>query len=63
MIRYLATLLFACSAVALGSSGNLSKVNGSITVEAGQQAGDVATVNGSITLREDARARDAETPS
>ena len=61
MTRYLATLLLAFSAVALGSSGNISKVSGSINVEAGQQAGDVSTVNGSITIREDARVRDAET--
>lgn len=61
MTRYLATLLFAFSAVALGSSGNISKVNSSITIEAGQQAGDVSTVNGSITVREDARVRDVET--
>jgi hypothetical protein len=61
MTRYLAILMFAFSAVALGSTGNISKVNSSITVEAGQQAGDVSTVNGSITLREDARARDAGT--
>jgi len=53
MTRYLATLLFAFSAVAIGSSGNISKVNSSITVDRGQQAGDVSTVNGSITLAED----------
>ena len=61
MTRYLATLLLAFSAVALGSSGNISKVNGSITVDAGQQAGDVETVNGSIAIGEDARVRDVET--
>jgi DUF4097 and DUF4098 domain-containing protein YvlB len=61
MTRYLATLLFAFSAVALGSAGDISKVNSSITVEAGQQAGDVSTVNGSIVIREDARVRDVET--
>ena len=61
MTRYLATLLFAVSAVALGSSGNISKVNSSITVEVGQQAGDVSTVNGSITIEDDARVRDVET--
>ena len=61
MTRYLAVLLFAFSAVALGSTGNISKVNSSITVEAGQQAGDVSTVNGSITIQEDGRVRDVET--
>jgi len=61
MTRYLATLLFAFSAVAIGSSGNISKVNSSITVERGQQAGDVSTVNGSITVGDDARVRDVET--
>ena len=61
MTRYLATLLFAFSAVALGSSGNIRRVNGSITVDSGQLAGDVATVNGSIAIGEDARVRDVET--
>jgi DUF4097 and DUF4098 domain-containing protein YvlB len=61
MTRYLATLLFAFSAVALGSAVNISKVNGSIDVEAGQEAGDVQTVNGSITIGSDARAREVET--
>ena len=61
MIRYVATLLYAFSAVALGSSGNLSKINSSIEVDAGQQAGDVSTVNGSITIGSEARVRDVET--
>jgi DUF4097 and DUF4098 domain-containing protein YvlB len=61
MTRYLTTLLFAFSAVALGSTGNISKVNSSITLEAGQQAGNVSTVNGSITIHADARAQDVET--
>jgi len=61
MIRYVATLVYAFSAVALGSSGNISKVNSSIEVDPGQQAGDVSTVNGSITIGSDARVRDVET--
>ena len=50
MFRYVGTLVFAFSAVALGAAGDISKVNGSIDVAAGQQAGDVSTVNGSITV-------------
>jgi hypothetical protein len=61
MHRYLLTLLLAFSAVALGATGNISKVNGSIDVETGQQAGDVETVNGSIRVGDDAQVRDAET--
>ena len=61
MTRYLATLLFAFSAVALGSAADISKVNSSIDVEAGREAGDVETVNGSITIGSDARVRDVET--
>ena len=61
MIRYVATLLFAFSAVALGASGNISKVNSSIHVGDGQQAGDVSTVNGSITIGRNAAAREVET--
>jgi hypothetical protein len=61
MFRYVATLLFAYSAVALGATGNISKVNGSIDVDAGQQAGDVSTVNGSIRIGSAAQVRDVET--
>jgi DUF4097 and DUF4098 domain-containing protein YvlB len=61
MIRYAAVLLYAVSAVALGASENISKVNGSIEVEAGQQAGDVSSVNGSISVGREARVREVET--
>jgi len=61
MTRYLATLLFAFSAVALGAAADISKVNGSIDVAAGREAGDVETVNGSITIGSGARAQDVET--
>jgi hypothetical protein len=39
MIRYVATLLFAFSAVALGDG--ISRINGSIHVQEGQRTGDV----------------------
>lgn len=61
MQRQLAVLLYAFSAVALGATGNISKVNGGITLAPGQQAGDVSTVNGSISIGGDARVRDVET--
>ncbi len=61
MIRYLATLLLAFSAVALGAAADISKVNSSIDIEAGREAGDVETVNGSITIGSAARVRDVET--
>jgi hypothetical protein len=61
MFRYIATLAFAFSAVALGASADISKVNGSIVVEAGQQAGDVSTVNGSITVGRGSQVQDVET--
>jgi DUF4097 and DUF4098 domain-containing protein YvlB len=61
MFRYVATLLLAYSAVALGASIDISKVNGSIEVEAGQQVGNVSTVNGSIRVGSDARVRGVET--
>jgi DUF4097 and DUF4098 domain-containing protein YvlB len=61
MIRYVATLMFAFSAVALGASGNISKVNSSIRIDDGGQAGDVSTVNGSITIGRDASVREAGT--
>jgi DUF4097 and DUF4098 domain-containing protein YvlB len=59
MIRYVATLLFAFSAVALGDG--ISKVNGSIRVDDGQRTGDVSTVNGSITVGRDAQVGDVDT--
>jgi DUF4097 and DUF4098 domain-containing protein YvlB len=61
MFRYVATLLFAYSAVALGASGSISRVNGSISVGPGESAGDVSTVNGSIDIGSGAQVRDVET--
>ncbi|MGH8241029.1 MAG: hypothetical protein ACREXP_28975, partial [Steroidobacteraceae bacterium] len=55
--------LLAClplAALAAGE-GSVSKVNGSVRVEAGQSAGDVSTVNGSVTIEEGATAADVET--
>jgi DUF4097 and DUF4098 domain-containing protein YvlB len=40
---------------------DLSKVNGSLTAEAGKTYGDIDTVNGSITLEDKAVARNVET--
>ena len=61
MYRYLATLAYAFSAVALGGTTDISKVNGSIVIEAGQSAGDVETVNGSVSIGRGARVEDIET--
>ena len=59
------TVLFAFSAVVLGDAAqaadDISKVNGSVKVEPGQQVGDVSTVNGSVTIGVGARAGDVET--
>lgn len=59
MFRYVATLMFAFSAVALGDG--ISKINGSIHVDDGRQTGDVSTVNGSVTVGRDARVGDVDT--
>jgi predicted acyltransferase (DUF342 family) len=62
--RYTLALGYAWSAVVLGSSvsvGDVSKVNGSVRVEAGQQAGDVSTVNGSVTIGAGAGVEDVGT--
>lgn len=40
---------------------DIEKVNGSITVDAGERYGDLATVNGSINIGASARVADAET--
>jgi hypothetical protein len=57
---YLAWL--ACLPLAaVANEGSVSKVNGSVRVEAGQSAGDVSTVNGSVTIEEGATAADVDT--
>jgi DUF4097 and DUF4098 domain-containing protein YvlB len=47
--------------VALAAAGNISKVNGGIEVETGEEAGDVSTVNGGIVIGQGARVREIET--
>ncbi|MGB7903653.1 MAG: hypothetical protein WCF43_03095 [Steroidobacteraceae bacterium] len=63
--RCILTVAFAFAAVVLGDSAhaaeNISKVNGSVKVEPGQQVGDVDTVNGSVTIGAGARAGDVQT--
>lgn len=62
-IRYIATLAYAFSAVALGAAAgaDISKVNGSIRIDAREIAGDVSTVNGSVTIGQEATAEDVDT--
>ena len=57
---YLA-LLACLPLAAIAGEGSVSKVNGSVRVEAGQSAGDVSTVNGSVTIEEGATAEDVST--
>jgi hypothetical protein len=57
---YLA-LLACLPLAAVAGEGGVSKVNGSVRVEAGQSAGDVSTVNGSVTIEEGATAEDVST--
>jgi len=57
-----AALALSLSAIpAFAADRDVDKVNGSITVEAGERYGDLATVNGSIKVGANARIRDAET--
>jgi DUF4097 and DUF4098 domain-containing protein YvlB len=61
-MKTLCLALLACLPLAAAAgAGNVSKVNGSVRVEAGQSAGDVSTVNGSVTIEEGATAEDVET--
>jgi cytoskeletal protein CcmA (bactofilin family) len=53
-------LLCSLSLVA-HADDDISKVNSSVRVEAGQTAGDVHTVNGSVTVEDNATAQDVET--
>lgn len=57
----LSLCLALAAPAALAADRNIAKVNGSITVEAGERYGDLATVNGSITIGVGARVANAET--
>lgn len=61
MTRSLAALLLALPTLALGSAVDISKVNGSIDVDADREAGDVQTVNGSISIGSGAQVLDVQT--
>jgi hypothetical protein len=53
--------LLACMPLAaVAGEGGISKVNGSVRVEAGQSAGDVSTVNGSINVESNATVQSIE---
>jgi DUF4097 and DUF4098 domain-containing protein YvlB len=57
-----ALALLACLPLLASAGGNdISKVNGTIQIDAGQQAGDVETVNGSIRVESGASIEDAST--
>ncbi len=59
--RLVLALAFALSAPVALAQDNISKVNGSISVEAGRHVGDVETVNGTIRIADGAQAGDVET--
>jgi hypothetical protein len=63
--RCVLTLGFAMGAVLLGdaahAAASVSKVNGSVRIEPGQQAGDVSSVNGSVTIGAGATTEDVQT--
>jgi len=72
MRRFPTILISAAFAVALplatlpssawaSGDDDVSKVNGSVTVEAGQPAGDVSTVNGSVHIGDGAKVKEANT--
>jgi DUF4097 and DUF4098 domain-containing protein YvlB len=65
LTRCVLTLGFAMGAVLIGDAAHaadsISKVNGSIRVEPGQQAGDVSSVNGSVTIGAGATVGEVET--
>ncbi|QQP94559.1 hypothetical protein [Lysobacter enzymogenes] len=57
----LSALIALSSSAAVAADDDVSKVNGSITVEAGQTRGDVETVNGSIRIGDNAAVDGAST--
>lgn len=56
-----AMALFLTSAPAFAADRDIAKVNGAITVEAGERLGNLETVNGSIKVGAGARVASAET--
>ena len=54
-------LLLAAATPAFAGNGDIDKVNGSISIDATQQAGDLDTVNGSIRIGAKASTGDAST--
>ena len=59
--RLALSLLLAASAPVFADGQDIDKVNGSITIDAAQQAGDLETVNGGIRIGARATAGDAST--
>lgn len=58
----LALVLALCLPLAaMAGDGDIDKVNGTVRVEAGQQAGDVSTVNGAVRVGDNATVRAAST--
>ena len=49
-VLILATLALGLPLLAAARDGDIDKINGSVHVEAGQQAGDVSTVNGAVHI-------------
>lgn len=61
-IAFAASLLFLASGAALARDyGDVDKINGGISIEAGSTAGTLETVNGGISVGDNARARTLET--
>jgi hypothetical protein len=60
-ILILASLAFGLALPPLASASDTDKVNGSVHVEAGQQAGDVSTVNGAVRVAAGASVHEAST--
>lgn len=63
MRRHLLALAFAAvlPVVAQASDNDISKVNGTVHVDAGQHAGDVSTVNGAVHIEDGAVVQKAST--
>ena len=60
-MKQLCYALLCLLPLAAVADGDISKVNRSVRVEAGQSAGDVQTVNGGVTIEDNATAQDVET--
>lgn len=59
LILFALTVGLSLSALASADQGDITKINGTVRVAAGEQAGDISTINGAIRIADDATIKEA----